>query len=293
MPAAAAALRRTAIDAIELVSVPAIYPAGEEKQLITTVTGKEIPSGLLPIHIGIVVLNVATVVAIYRAVAAGWPLIERMVTVAGEIPAPGNVEVLIGTPVRHLLEHLDLADEANHRFLSGGPMTGLEISDTRAPITKTVNCILVLAHDRPRVPAAACIRCGDCVPVCPIGLQPQQLFETTRIADFDAAQDHHLFDCVDCGCCAYVCPSRLPLVHHFRYAKSSIEALDRKRAQADRARARYDAHNRRASAGEGIDTAGAVELLDVSAMGTVELRRGIDEAIARHRKRRQSETRDR
>lgn len=278
MPGALTALRGAEHEAIELVSVPAVYPAGGEKQLITVLTGREVPSGLLPIHIGIVVLNVATVVAVYRAVTKGQPLIERMVTVAG-VPAGANVEVLIGTPVRHLLEHCGLTDWTGHQILSGGPMMGTEILDPCAPITKTVNCILVLRRDRVISPTA-CIRCGDCVPVCPVGLQPQQMFEAARISDFDAAQDLHLFDCIDCGCCAYVCPSRLPLVQYFRYAKSSIEALDRDRTEADSARARYDAHKRRGF----DDRAGAalrVELADVDAMDTAALQREVQAAVAR------------
>ena len=168
-------------------------------------------------------------------------------------------------------------------------MRGTEIVDTSAPITKTTNCVLVMDGDAAEAPASACIRCGDCIPVCPVGLQPQQLYEAARLSDFDAAQDYHLFNCIDCGCCAYVCPSRLPLVHYFRYAKSSIEALDRDRAQADRARARYDAHELRVSAEGGAPAGARVELADVSAMDKSELHNGVLAAVARARLRRGGE----
>ena len=286
MPAAMSALQSVRSDRIELVSIPAIYPTGGEKQLITVLTGREVPTGLLPIDIGVAVLNVATVVAIYRAVISGQPLVERLLTVAGDVSEPGNAKILIGTPVEYLLEQFGFDDASKHRVLSGGPMMGTEIQNLAAPITKTVNCVLILLRETQEVLASACIRCGDCVPVCPVGLQPQQLFEATRISDVDLAQDFHLFDCIDCGCCAYVCPSRIPLVHYFRYAKSSIEALDRDRAQADLARARYEMHVRRTSApSEGGASAG-VELADVSGLDANELQRDIQAAVARSSQRR-------
>ncbi len=283
MPSAMGALRDVAPDSIELVSVPAIYPAGGEKQLITVLTGLEVPTGMLPINIGVAVLNVATVVAVFRAVTSGQPLIERMLTVAGDLREPRNVESLIGTPIQHLLNYFGFSDLSSHRVLSGGPMMGTEVLDLRASVTKTVNCVLALPRDWDEEPERACIRCGECVPVCPVGLQPQQLFEASRISDVDAAQDFHLFDCIDCGCCAYVCPSHIPLVHYFRYAKSSIEALDRDRAQADLARARYAAHEQRGSAQARTTALSGIELADVSSVDAGELRNEVAAAVARTR----------
>lgn len=289
MPEARDALAQAAGDAVVVVSVPAVYPAGGEKQLITALTGKEVPSGLLPIHVGVAVLNVQTVRAIYHAVTTGTPLTERMVTVAGDIADPGNFLVLMGTPVRHVLEHTGAMPLGRRSVVSGGPMMGTRIDNIEAPVTKTVNCLLV--RDPPAETAAPlpCIRCGECIPVCPVGLNPQQLFESVGTADYDTAQDYHLFDCIDCGCCAYVCPSRIPLVQHYRHAKSAIEALDRDRADADTARASFTARSRRLAARDADAVDPAVALADLESLDNDQIKRDLDAVRSRTRTQRDPE----
>jgi electron transport complex protein RnfC len=161
MPEAHALLAQAAGDAITVVSVPAVYPAGGEKQLITVLTGKEVPSGLLPIHVGVAVLNVQTVRAIYHAVTAGTPLIERMVTVAGDIADAGNFNVLTGTPVRHVLQHTGAMPLGRRFVVSGGPMMGTRVGNIEAPVTKTVNCLLVRDEPAEAPAPLPCIRCGE------------------------------------------------------------------------------------------------------------------------------------
>ncbi|MCI0401349.1 MAG: electron transport complex subunit RsxC [Gammaproteobacteria bacterium] len=239
-----AALEKVLIGDIELAKVPAIYPAGGEKQLIFTLTGKEVPCGRLPIHIGIVMHNVATAAAVYRVVHYGEPLVSRYVTVTGSVVSPRNMQVLLGTPVGDLVDQCGRPDGPPKKVIMGGPMMGIPVQDERVPVIKTTNCILV-TDALERGPQMPCIRCGDCVDVCPVNLLPQQLYWYARAQDFDTAQDLHLFDCIDCGCCAQVCPSNIPLVQYFFFAKSEIAAEEEARGSADRARGAYESRTAR------------------------------------------------
>ncbi len=244
MPEAFDALDALIDDDIELLKVPARYPAGGEKQLIKVLTGKEVPTGGLPIHIGIVMHNVGTAAAAFRAVTRGEPLVSRYVTVSGDIEEPRNLQVLLGTPVKHCLEQVGYQQRGNKMVIMGGPMMGKHIHDTSMPVTKTTNSILVRSefiHSR----EMPCIGCGQCVAVCPAKLLPQELFKYSRAKDIKQTRELHLFDCIECGCCAYVCPSNIPLVQYYRQAKNDIAIHEKKQAEYDHARSRFEARNKR------------------------------------------------
>lgn len=234
------ALQEHEAEYIDIIQVPTLYPAGGEKQLIKTITGKEVPSNGLPINIGIVCHNVATAAAIATAVLEGKPLISRYVTITGEgIEHPQNLNVLLGTPFSEVINYCGRNSKAE-QFIMGGPMMGFEVSSDNIPVIKTSNCILVQSKDKKSEFVMPCIRCGKCAEVCPAQLLPQQLYWYAKAKNFDKTQDHHLFDCIECGCCSYVCPSNIPLVQYYRFAKTEIYALEEEKKNSDIARQRHE-----------------------------------------------------
>ncbi len=236
-------VKERALENISVIKVPTIYPAGGEKQLIKVLTGQEVPSGGLPLDLGIIVQNVGTIKALSDFIAQGRPLVERIVTVAGDcIGTAQNFITAIGTPMSHLLQHADFDKEKTHRLIIGGPMMGYSMPDCSIGIDKTTNCILALSekstqHYSDTLP---CIRCGECVNVCPAYLLPQQLHWYIKGENLEKAREHHLFDCIECGACAWVCPSQIKLVDYYRYAKSELKYLDFKREKSDKAQIRHE-----------------------------------------------------
>ncbi|OQY44955.1 MAG: electron transport complex subunit RsxC [Candidatus Parabeggiatoa sp. nov. 2] len=241
-PAAYQALLETAQGRVEVVKVPTVYPTGGERQLIQVLTGKEVGRTQLPAHFGIVVHNVETTRAVYRAVQLGQPLLSRSMTVTGGgIEKPQNLEVLLGTPMRFIINQCG-RKPGIERLIMGGAMMGFALPDDEMPIVKTTNCLIVSRADEieKKPKPQPCIRCGACANVCPINLLPQQLYWYAKAKDFKKAQEYHLFDCIDCGCCAYVCPSHIPLVSYYRYAKAEIRAGGRDRKKAEIAKKRHE-----------------------------------------------------
>lgn len=233
---------------IEIVTFPTKYPSGGEKQLIWILTGKEVPTGGLPAHIGIVVQNVGTAEAVYRAVYEGKPLLSRLTTVTGEaVSEPANYEVLLGTPLQYLLEASGFSDDKCSRIVIGGPMMGYTVEDLQVPVVKTTNCILVPSQKElpANEPANPCIRCGMCAQACPVSLLPQQLYWHAQAEDDEKLLAHNLMDCIECGCCSFVCPSNIPLVQYYRAAKSNIRQSAQDKLKSDKARQRFEARKLR------------------------------------------------
>ncbi|MGH1439001.1 MAG: electron transport complex subunit RsxC [Cellvibrionaceae bacterium] len=237
-----------ALSNIEIATFPTKYPSGGEKQLIQILTGKEVPSGKIPSSLGIVVQNVGTAMAAYRAVCFGEPLTWRITTVVGEaLNTQRNVKVLLGTPVAHLLKEHGFDKNKNARLIMGGPMMGFALPDADVAVVKTTNCIIAPSHaEMPAPPPAqACIRCGLCAEACPASLLPQQLYWYARAEDYEKLQNHNLFDCIECGACSYVCPSTIPLVQYYRAAKGVIREKEQEKTKSDHARQRFEFRKQR------------------------------------------------
>jgi electron transport complex protein RnfC len=242
-PEAAAAMQAAISNtAMKIVVVPTLYPSGDARRLVHLVLGVEIPFDKRTTEEGLQVFNVATVYALHRYFNFGEPSLSRIVSLTGNVQSPQNFEVLFGTPLKHLVKAAGGVKPKTTQFIMGGPMMGFNLPNDEVPITKAANCIIAASTGflEPSQPVMPCIRCARCADVCPVSLQPQDLYWFAKSDNFEKARDYKLFDCIECGACSYVCPSNIPLVQFYRYAKSEIIAIDKAKEAADIARERND-----------------------------------------------------
>lgn len=222
----------TGYPGIEVYPLRVKYPQGGEKQLIKALIKREVPSGGLPIDVGTVVHNVGTTLAVYEAVQKGKPLVERIVTITGKgVKNPGNYLVRIGTPISMLIEAAGGLPEDVGKVVNGGPMMGKAINSVEAPVTKgTSGVILFPSKESLRGEAQpSCIRCGKCVAVCPMGLEPYLLNQLAQRRLYDRMEPERVVDCMECGSCSFVCPANLPLLDYIRLGKAEVFAMIRAR----------------------------------------------------------------
>ena len=215
------------------ISVKALktkYPQGAERQLIYASTGRRINSSMLPADVGCVVNNVDTVVAVYRAVAQGRPLIERIVTVTGDAVAkPQNFRVPIGTSYRELIEAAGGFKVQPEKVVCGGPMMGFAMFDLNVPTTKTSTALLAYTKDEvSAMEPGPCINCGRCVEVCPGRVIPSRLADCAEHFDEEAFLENNGMECCECGCCSFVCPAKRPLTQEIKSMRK-IQLAKRKK----------------------------------------------------------------
>jgi len=216
---------------IEIQPLKVQYPQGGEKQLIKAVTGREVPSGKLPLEVGCVVNNVGTALAVYEAVQKNKPLFERVVTITGKsVKKPSNFLARIGTPIKELIEAAQGVPEDTGKIISGGPMMGKTVINTDIPVVKGTSGVLMMPkNESKRQEPSNCIRCAKCVQVCPMGLAPVLISKTSKLGLFEKVEHERVMDCIECGSCSYTCPANIPLLDYIRYGKNQVGQIIRNR----------------------------------------------------------------
>ena len=210
---------------VQVVVLHTRYPQGAEKQLVQAVSGRQVPSGKLPADAGCCIFNLNTTCAIYRAVYTGMPVVNKIVTVSGSgVIEPKNVECPNGTPITALFDACGGLKEETYKLIMGGPMMGLAQHSFDVTVGKGTGAMLAFAGDEEKYEAEPqCIRCGKCVGVCPIRLEPIFMYKYLMKGNYEAFRDQlHGMDCIECGACTYTCPARLPLTHAFRLGKQQV-----------------------------------------------------------------------
>ena len=209
---------------VEVMALRLRYPQGAEKMLIEATTGRIVPVSKLPMDVGVIVVNIATLYAIYEAVAKNKPLIERLVTVSGDaIKEHKNVWLPLGTPISHVVEECGGITAENVLILSGGPMMGAAIPNLEQCVNKGTNSLLFLDKDKlPKEVEYPCIKCGRCGNACPLKLSPTEIAHTAKAKVKDKLNDLDIATCFECGCCTYICPSKIPLVQWIRFGKDLL-----------------------------------------------------------------------
>lgn len=218
---------------IEVEALKVQYPQGGEKQLIDALIGRQVPSGKLPIEVGAVVNNVGTAFAVYEAVQKNKPLFERVVTVTGKsLSKPGNYMVRVGTSINELIEKAGGIPEDTAKIVSGGPMMGKALNGIDIPVVKgTSGVLLFKENEAKRIEPTNCIRCGKCITVCPMGLEPVLIAQYSEAEMYENVEAESALDCIECGSCQYTCPAARPLLDYIRLGKFRVGQIIRNRSK--------------------------------------------------------------
>jgi len=216
---------------IQVVPLKVKYPQGAEKMLIEAILHRKVPTGGLPMDVGVVVNNVGTAMAVCDAILEGKPLIERILTVTGDgIEEPKNVLVRIGTPFKKVIEFCGGLKTDTNQIYMGGPMMGFAQYDLSVPVIKATSGIVCQKETSVVIPRTyPCIQCGNCVSACPMNLIPTRIAGFTSKSKWEEADQLGVLNCIECGSCAYACPSNIPLVQWIRVGKLRVSEMKRKK----------------------------------------------------------------
>ncbi len=220
-PEAIAKMRGAVPAGVEVKELPCRYPQGAEKVLIENCTGREVPFPGLPSDVGVIVMNVTSVAFVGKYLATGMPLTTKRLTVDGDIvKEPKNVEVVIGTPVRELIDFCGGFTDEPGKVLYGGPMMGTCIADLDQPVLKNNNAVLAFSRKASQTPKMSnCIHCGRCANACPLGLSAKEIVQAYNNGDVDLLVQLNADLCMSCGTCSFVCPAKRPLAPSIALAK--------------------------------------------------------------------------
>lgn len=233
-PDAIAILKEKTANASDIEVIPLLvkYPQGAEKMLISAILGTEVPSGKLPLDVGVLVSNVSSVAALSDWFRKGKPLIERVVTMTGNaLGRPSNMLVPIGTSMAEVVKYCDGIQAEEYKMLLGGPMMGMVQRQLEVPIVKGTSGVLLLREEKEMEPQYSCIKCGRCVEACPMFLNPSTMGLLAKKGLWEDMLEHHIMDCFECGSCSFVCPSNIPLVQSFRVAKGILREQQAKKKE--------------------------------------------------------------
>ena len=215
---------------IKVATLKTKFPQGDSYRMVYSITGKKVPQGGHCNDVGVMVNNVATAYAIAEAIIDGKPLYERVVTVTGKgIKEPKNLLVKIGTTIGDLIEQCGGFNGKPAKIVAGGPMTGTAQFSLDTPIAKCTSGIIVFTEDQVKpAPISDCIKCGKCLQVCSVGLQPLFISAYSLKGNYDVAERYNATACIECGACSYICPAKRPLTESIKHAKSEIKARRKK-----------------------------------------------------------------
>ncbi len=218
---------------ISVLATSRKYPAGDERRLVYSYTGRELAHGADTVSLGCVIFNIQTCIAVYDAFVSGLPCVSRVVTVGGDcFTGEYNVDVPIGTSFGDLIDAAGEMCAEPVLMLNGGPLRGIPCG-ADGTVGKTTRAILLLSEktaggsDTDISPV--CIRCGRCVTHCPERLMPNRIYDLIRDGKTEEAVAAGALHCVGCGICSYICPGKAPvteLIAGLKAKNNSPEVTD-------------------------------------------------------------------